>query len=289
MILGRWTARGGLLVILVSMAGCASLEDFRQAQMDNRNLIAEKAQLEQEVFDLRSANQGLRGRVDGMEDQIQSKDLLIANLQNENDNLERGVRQAQSLVERFADRPLDKPVMVATILPAELDAALREFAAQHPESVSYDSAHGTVKWTSDLLFALGSDVVKDAAKSSLSQFSEIVKSAAAHGFDVLVAGHTDNVRIAREATRLKHPSNWHLSVHRAISVASELQSHSVAPTRIGVMGFGEYRPLSANDSETNRSRNRRVEMYMVPSGAFSGGVAQTAMSFTGEQPAGTVK
>jgi len=278
-----------LVGVLVTMTGCASLDELNQVKMNNRNLSAEKAGLEQEVFDLRSANQGLRTRVDGLEDQLGTKDQLVGNLQKENDNLESGFRQAMSSVERFAERPFDKPTVVSTVLPPELDMALREFAAQHPQEVAYDSEHGTVKWTSDLLFALGSDVVKDTAKSTLRQFSEIMQSPAAQGFDVLVSGHTDNVRISREETRRMHPSNWHLSAHRAIAVGKELQNDNIAPTRLGVMGFGEYRPLASNDNEANRSRNRRVEIYLVPSGAFSAGAQTAMMSFTGSEQSGIVK
>ena len=291
MAVSRWALGGMVCLSTVTLTGCASLEELRQAQMDNRNMIAEKAQLEQELYDLRTATQSLRGRSDSLEDQLATKDQLVANLQEENDNLETNFRKAQGLLEKFADRPLGKPVLAAAALPPELDMALQEFAAQYPQSVTYDSEHGAVKWTSDLLFALGSDVVKDTALSSLRRFGEIMGSPAAEGFDVIVAGHTDDVRISRAQTRQKHPTNWHLSVHRAISVADRLQKENLAPTRIGVMGFGQFKPLAANDSDVNRRRNRRVEMYVVPSGTFSAGVAvgQKVMSFTGSDPKETTK
>ena len=286
---GRWFIGGFICLIAVTVSGCASMESLRQAQMDNRNLTAEKAQLEQEVYDLRSANRNLVGRTDSLGDQLASKEQLIGNLQRENDTLENSFRQAQTLAERIADRPLDKPLLVARSLPGDLDTALQGLAGQFPQSVSYDREFGAVKWISDLVFATGSDVVKDSAKDSLRRFSDIMKSPAAQGFDVIVAGHTDNVRIGKPATRERHPTNWHLSVHRAISVANELRGSGIAPTRVGVMGFGEYRPIAANDSEAARAHNRRVEVYVVPSGTFSAGVSPTAMSFTGTTPSGSTK
>ena len=99
----------------------------------------------------------------------------------------------------------------------------------------YDAKRGAVKWKSDLLFALGSDIVRDSAKPSLQAFSKIAKSSAAAQFDVIVVGHTCNLRIAKESTRRLHPTNWHLSAHRAISVNSLLMGYGVPKTRTGVV------------------------------------------------------
>lgn len=288
---GRWILGGSAYLITVLVTGCATLEELRQVQMANRNLISEKAQLEQDIYDLRSTTQSLRSRSDSLEEQLGSKDLLVANLQDENDNLEGYFRKAQDQLQKIVDRPLGKPVMMSGILPPELDMALQELAAQYPRSVTYDREHGAVKWTSDLLFALGSDVVKESALGSLRRFGEIMRSPAAEGFDVIVAGHTDDMRISRSETRRKHPTNWHLSVHRAIAVANQLEKDRLEPPRIGVMGFGQHRPLVANDSNVNRGRNRRVEMYIVPSGTFSAGadIRQAVMSFTGAKSEETTK
>lgn len=290
MTVGRSTLGVTVCLITIILTGCASLEELRQVQMANRNLGAEKAHLEQELYDIRGTTQSLREHGDSLEDQLATKDQLVVNLQDENDSLESNFRRAQGLLDKIADRPLGKPVLAVGTLPPELDLALKEFAARYPQSVAYDSDRGTVKWTSDLLFALGSDIVKNSALASLRGFGDIMRSTAAKGFEVIVVGHTDDVRISKPATRQKHPTNWHLSVHRAIGVANQLMKDNLEPTRVGVMGFGQYRPLAANDSDGHRKRNRRVEMYVVPAGTFSAGAAgQAVMSFTGNDPAETTK
>ena len=119
------------------------------------------------------------------------------------------------------------------------------------------------RWKGDLLFALGSDVVKDSAKASLQAFANIAKSSAAAKFDVIVVGHTDNIRIAREDTKKLHPTNWHLSAHRSIAVNSLLIQYGVPAGKTGVMGYGEYRPIDSNSTEKGRQQNRRVEIYLV--------------------------
>jgi len=92
----------------------------------------------------------------------------------------------------------------------------------------------------------------------------IIDSPAAADFDAVIVGHTDNIPIVKPETKAKHPTNWHLSVHRAISVMNVLRGGAVAPDRLGVMGYGEYRPAVANDTKANRAKNRRVEVYLVP-------------------------
>ena len=74
---------------------------------------------------------------------------------------------------------------------------------------------------------------------ALRGFSDIIKSPAAAGFEVIVVGHTDNKPISRPQTKQNHPTNWHLSAHRSIAVANVLLRNGYQPERVGVMGCGE--------------------------------------------------
>ena len=167
----------------------------------------------------------------------------------------------------MADRKLPETAVIQqNVLPEVLDSALKQFAANTPARWSMTPRQGTVKMKSDLLFTLGSDTVKEGAEDSLRGFAEIMNSPAASGFEVVVVGHTDDRPITREATRRNHPTNWHPLVHRAIAVSNVLQTYGVPPKRLGVMGYGEFRPVLPNDSESSRAKNRRVELYIVPVG-----------------------
>ena len=290
MTTGRWMGSAVLGCVLLAVSGCASLEELRQVQMSQRALESEKSELEQQLFDARTAMSTMRSRSDSLETRLQVKGQLVANLSSENDGLEEKFRRAQTVLEKLAGRPVGDVSLGSGRLPPELDAALRQFASQNPSSVAYDGDHGTLRWTSDLVFAFASDVVRDDVKESLRRFGEILKSPVAMGFDVIVVGHTDNIPIRKAETLRQHGSNTHLSVHRAIAVGKVLAGQGVAPDRVGVMGFGEHRPIAGNDSDQGRSRNRRVEMYMVPRGAFSVGAgAPPAMTFTGSEKGSPTK
>jgi len=263
--------------VLAQSAGCVSLDSYRKLQMDNNKLIGEKANLEQELYDARNNNQGLLTRLTAAEDQLASKEQLIGNLQGESDRLAGAVNRADALLQDMAKRNMpNDPIVIERVLPAELDTAIKSFAEQYPDDVMYDAKRGVVKWKSDLLFALGSDVVKENAKQSLNGFAQIMNSPAAANFEVLVVGHTDNTRIGKPSTLEQHPTNWHLSTHRAIAVGRVLQNDGLTPDKIGVMGFGEYRPVASNATEAGRSQNRRVEVYVVPEGSIAGGMVPPA-------------
>ncbi len=259
---------------LMVATGCVTLDAHNRLKAAHRNVTAEKESVAQELYDERHVNDSLRVRVTSLERELQTKNELLANLRGENDLLDEMRRNATNQLENLANRRLTD--INIPKLPAALDTALKDFAQQHPNEVVYDPARGTVKWNGDLLFPLGSDVVKDSSMSALKGFVDILKSAAAAEFEVVIVGHTDNKPIQRPATREKHPTNWHLSSHRSIAVGNVLQKFGYAPTRVAVVGCGEYRPIADNASENGASQNRRVDIYIVPIGTIAAGSGSAA-------------
>lgn len=77
--------------------------------------------------------------------------------------------------------------------------------------------------------------------------------------EVLVEGHTDNIPIHTA----QFDSNWELSTARATNVVKYLvQVDKLAPDRIAAIGYGEYKPIVANDTPENRNKNRRVVFFI---------------------------
>jgi len=148
------------------------------------------------------------------------------------------------------------------VLDPELDAALIELSKSNPDLMTYESQMGMVRFHSDLTFSLGSTEVSGGAISSLEKLADILKSSVGKSYTARIVGHTDNVPIGRPSTRAKHPTNWHLSVHRAIAVKDTLARFGVGVSRMGVAGYGEHRPIAPNGSKGNKA-NRRVEIYLL--------------------------
>jgi chemotaxis protein MotB len=160
----------------------------------------------------------------------------------------------------------EKMLLGGAALPVELSTLLEDFAGQH-DMVTYDPKRGLVRFKSDLLFEPGSDTVASSSVAAVQALSGILNSEEALEFDVIVAGHTDDMRIAKSSTREKHPTNWHLSAHRAISVKDIMERSNVDPKRLSVRGFGEYRPIEENlPNRKGSAKNRRVEIFIVAKG-----------------------
>jgi len=110
-----------------------------------------------------------------------------------------------------------------------------------------------------MLFDLGSDKLKSDVIPALDMVADLIKST--ENTEVIVEGHTDNWPINNE----RFPSNWELSAARALSVVKYLAfNKQIEPERFAAIGYGEYRPVKPNDSSENRSRNRRVEIFINP-------------------------
>ncbi len=75
-----------------------------------------------------------------------------------------------------------------------------------------------------------------------------------------IEGHTDNIPIRNE----KFPSNWELSLSRAVNVLKYLvEKKGVDPARISASGYAEYRPVASNDTPEGRAQNRRVVLVVL--------------------------
>ncbi len=141
---------------------------------------------------------------------------------------------------------------------------LAAFAEANAGLLSYDPRKGRIRLQSDVTFGPGSDKVKNQATSALAALAQICANDLAQDCQVLIVGHTDDMPIVRPQTKAKHPTNWHLSVHRAIAVM-EVLKESMPEDRLAVMGFGEFKPIVDNaPNKRGNSLNRRVEIFIVP-------------------------
>ena len=113
-----------------------------------------------------------------------------------------------------------------------------------------------VEVNTDILFASGDAKVSTDAVPVVERIAGILEP---FPNPIRVEGHTDNVPI-RTAV---FPSNWELSAARAANVVQLFTASGVDPTRMEIIGLGEYHPVAANDSAEGRNRNRRVMIIVL--------------------------
>ncbi|MFT3985327.1 MAG: OmpA family protein [Lachnospiraceae bacterium] len=110
-----------------------------------------------------------------------------------------------------------------------------------------------------ILFDLGKAKVSPNAESTLRKVGDILTANKDSISMVRVEGHTDNIPI----NSLEFESNWELSTFRAVNVVKWLLKNSTLSEELfSAVGYGEYHPISDNDSSEGRARNRRVDFII---------------------------
>ena len=107
-------------------------------------------------------------------------------------------------------------------------------------------------------FHSGSSDLTDSSYDILDQIVDIMGQYPA--YSLRIEGHTDNIPIKTA----RFPSNWELSVARAVNVVKYFaEVGNIDPHRLSAVGYGESRPVVANDTASNRAKNRRVEILLI--------------------------
>jgi chemotaxis protein MotB len=117
---------------------------------------------------------------------------------------------------------------------------------------------------SEILFDTGSAELGEAGQRQMKQLAKALKEVSARipadiDWVLRVDGHTDRRPIHTE----EFPSNWELSVARALSIVRFLISEGIPAQRLIAAGFGEYHPLDPGNTPAAWRRNRRIELRLT--------------------------
>lgn len=143
---------------------------------------------------------------------------------------------------------LSMVVELRTIM--ENDEALKKSSG-----VEADDDGLVLRVESESMFDPGSATLKPESRDALQAAIRILRD---YNMNLVIRGHTDD----RPVSTPQFPSNWELSAARATAVLRYiLDAGGFSPTRMRAVGYADSRPLVPNNSEENRSKNRRVEFY----------------------------
>ena len=253
------------------LAGCVPQEKYNALKLDRDRLAEQLSAAQAAEAACRAENESLKNQLAAFLGSGTNRDQLISTLSSQNAELQ---RQLDDLNRRYAEA-LGRTSAQGERLPEPLSNALKDFAAKNPDIAEYDPISGIVRFKADLTFASGDATLTARGKEVLARLAAIINGPEARGFEVMVAGHTDNVRVINpETIRRGHKDNWYLSAHRAITAGQELIDRSnVNAGRVVVSGYAEQRPVASNASEAGKARNRRVEIILLPTTIPTGGVS----------------
>ena len=139
---------------------------------------------------------------------------------------------------KYGLRITEKQGMTQDIV-ANADALLNDL-----KSTGHVAVHG-------IYFDTGKSDLKPESEQAIGEIGKLLKKDA--GLKLFVVGHTDNVGGLE--------SNMKLSQARAEAVMQSLvKTHGVSAARLQAFGNGPYAPVSTNDTDEGKARNRRVEL-----------------------------
>jgi chemotaxis protein MotB len=167
------------------------------------------------------------------------------------DGMEQAVVKDTAKQERMKKKRAEKHA-IRTLKDTIVHGKLKKYAKMEVDE-------DKVKLTLELpvFFMTGSARITDEAMDSL--YSLIVPLKQFEN-DIVIEGHTDNVPILGGG---RYPSNWELSVARAVSVINFFNENEIPFGRMVAGGYGEYHPLQPNDTPEHRAMNRRIEITIV--------------------------
>ena len=260
-----------IAVLGLLMSSCASKKDLENCQNANKELndkfLDTKDQLTSTKEQLAVSNE----RVANLEQQLQAakrdyarlqksldKSLTASNMTTMNisklvDQINESNQYIRHLVEVKSKSDSLNMVLTNNLTRSLSKEELKEVDVQVLKGVVY------ISLADNMLYKSGSYEINDRAAETLSKIAKIIMDYS--DYDVLVEGNTDNVPISRPNIR----NNWDLSCLRASSVVQYLQNnYGVDPKRLTAGGRGEYNPLTTNDTEVSKQRNRRTQIIITP-------------------------
>lgn len=113
-----------------------------------------------------------------------------------------------------------------------------------------------VEIRTDILFPSGSATLSTSAVHVIERLAGALQP---YPNPIRVEGHTDS----RPISTLAFPSNWELSAGRAASVVHVLALRGLDPSRLAVIGLGEFSPAQSNATPAGRNANRRVVIVIL--------------------------
>ena len=270
-MLKRMVLLGICLTMMLALAGCVMQSKYDALLAQNGEQKGKIDQLGNQVDQARLDATSLKAQLKAEQEALElakrgggDKDAQIAILTKRIADLQDKLKGLDAMPAPPSPGVGDpRPAPVRVNLPASVSKALEDLAGQE-RIFEFSPATGRCTFTSEVLFDEGDATVTPQFERVLAKFAGIFTAGAGQGLFLRIEGHTDNQAITDSRTKAKHPTNWHLSAHRAIEVMRTIFKAGVDEDRMMVVGYGSQHPGTDNSTASGRARNRRVEIWVLP-------------------------
>lgn len=207
----------------------AAEQRLRELEEKLAAIDSEKSQLSTKVTELSTERDQLSTERDQLSQAVQEKDAELARLKATYQDLEEKMK--------------------AEIADGEIRLSQAEGRIQ-------------VDLVDKILFDSGEATLTERGASVLSRLGAVLVGV--EGRSIQVSGHTDDSPPSQRLAAT-FPTNWELSVARAVNVVRFLQEKAHVPEkRLVASGYGDTHPVASNATPKGRARNRRIEILLIP-------------------------
>jgi chemotaxis protein MotB len=169
------------------------------------------------------------------------------------------VAQVEPVLQRKnQEAAIDKPAEIASErqMEEQFRSALQRQGLADSIEVTVSANQVNIQIRESILFQLGRAELTAEGQDVLVKLVPLLSSGGDHTLSI--EGHTDSSPIATP----QFPSNWELSAQRATGVLRFLLGQGIASERMRAVGYADTQPLSDNETEEGRARNRRVSLVL---------------------------
>ncbi len=166
-------------------------------------------------------------------------------------------KERQEILDELQEREYQKDIEDMENIYNQISAYIQENNLGDSVEITKEKPGILIRFTDNVLYDSGKADLKVDAKQILTNMASVFEQ-----FDkyIRVEGHTDNVPINNE----EFDSNWELSGQRAANVVKYfIEENNINPKRLSFSGYGEYHPVSDNDTVEGRQKNRRVDVVIL--------------------------
>ncbi|MBM6674165.1 OmpA/MotB family protein [Marseilla massiliensis] len=258
------------------VSSCVSKKDLENCQLENQELTNKYQDTQDKLSDANTQLAASKVRVQSLEEQLEQTKSTLSSLQSSLDKSLTASNQTTVNISKLVDQINESNQYIRHLVEVKsksdsLNMILtnnltRSLSKEELKEVDVQVLKGVVyiSLADNMLYKSGSYEINDRAAETLSKIAKIIKDY--KDYDVLIEGNTDNVPVNTSSAAMKNiRNNWDLSCLRASSVVQALiNQYGVDPKRLTAGGRGEFNPVTNNDTEVGKQRNRRTQIIITP-------------------------
>ncbi|QRK13325.1 OmpA family protein [Archangium violaceum] len=192
-----------------------------------------------------------------LSEQLAAKDQKLTALEDERTRLSTEREQLQQAVQ-------EKEAELARLKATYEDIEQKLKAEISEGEIRLSQAEGRIQvdLVDKILFDSGEASLSARGSEVLARLGAVLSKV--ENRSILVSGHTDDAPPSQRLAAT-YPTNWELSVARAVNVVRFLgEKAGVPPARLVAAGHSDTKPVASNATPKGRARNRRIEILLIP-------------------------